>query len=179
MLKIRLRRMGKRHRPFYRVVVSDSREVPGAPAVEEIGHYDPMNRPQVALDLGRIEHWVGQGAQMSPTVKKLVKGVRTGKAEKPAEPAAKKGKKAAAPAPPPVEETPAAPVEEPVEETPAAPAEEAAAPEQAPEAAAQVAAAEPAEAEAAASEPAAAEEAPATEETEGESAEAEERATDQ
>ena len=110
MLKIRLRRMGKRHRPFYRVVVSDSRAVPGAPAVEEIGHYDPMNHPQVALDLGRIEHWVGQGAQMSPTVKKLVKGVRTGKTEKAPEPETKKGKQAAAPEPEaaPAEETPKA-----------------------------------------------------------------------
>lgn len=159
MLKIRLRRMGKRHRPFYRVVVSDSRAVPGAPAVEEIGHYDPMNQPQVAIDLGRIEHWVGQGAQMSPTVKKLVKGVRTGKAAKAAEPAPKKGKKAPAPAPE------VAPAEETAEVQAAAeePAAAEAAAEQAP----------------AAEEPAPAEEAPAGDEAEAASAEAEERATDQ
>ncbi len=164
MLKIRLRRMGKRHRPFYRVVVSDSRAVPGAPAVEEIGHYDPMNRPQVAIDLGRIEHWVGQGAQMSPTVKKLVKGARTGRAEKPAEPETKRGKRAAAPAPAP----------EP------APAEEAPEAEASPEAAAEASAEEPAGAEVAAEEAApAAEDTEDSEGTEGESAEAEDRATDQ
>jgi small subunit ribosomal protein S16 len=103
MLKIRLRRMGKRHRPFYRLVVSDSRSVPGAPAVEEIGHYDPMVRPpQVKIDLERIEHWVGQGARMSPSVRKLVKGVRTGKhvAAAPAVPAVTEEKAtAAAPVP--------------------------------------------------------------------------------
>lgn len=97
MLKIRLRRMGKRHRPFYRVVVSDSRLVPAAPAVDEIGHYDPMAKPpRVRIDLERVEHWAGQGAQLSPAVKKLVKGVRTGRHEK-AE--AEAPKKAAAPKP--------------------------------------------------------------------------------
>lgn len=100
MLKIRLRRMGKRHRPFYRVVVSDSRSVPAAPAVDEIGHYDPMTTPpQVRIDLDRVEHWSGQGAQLSPAVKKLVKGVRTGKIERAAEAAGKEPPKQAAPAP--------------------------------------------------------------------------------
>lgn len=95
MLKIRLRRMGKRHRPFYRVVVSDSRSVPAAPAVDEIGHYDPMaNPPRVRIDLERVEHWAGQGAQLSPAIKKLVKGVRTGRLERAV---AEKPKKAAAP----------------------------------------------------------------------------------
>ncbi|HVT57788.1 MAG TPA: 30S ribosomal protein S16 [Thermoanaerobaculia bacterium] len=73
MLKIRLRRMGARHRPFYRVVVSDSRNVPTASAVEELGHYDPTTNPaQVKLDAERVRYWVGQGAQLSPTVKKLL-----------------------------------------------------------------------------------------------------------
>lgn len=117
MLKIRLRRMGKRHRPFYRVVVSDSRSVPAAPAVDEIGHYDPMTTPpQVRIDLERVEHWSGQGAQLSPAVKKLVKGVRTGKIDRAAEKAPKK----TAPAP----QAEEAPVEAPAEESPAeAPAE--------------------------------------------------------
>ena len=73
MLKIRLRRMGARHSPFYRVVVSDSRNVPTAAAVEELGHYDPTSNPaQVKVDAERVGYWLGQGAQMSPTVKRLV-----------------------------------------------------------------------------------------------------------
>jgi small subunit ribosomal protein S16 len=73
MLKIRLRRMGARHSPFYRVVVSDSRNVPTASALEEVGHYNPTaNPPQVKLDTERVQHWLARGAQMSPTVKKLL-----------------------------------------------------------------------------------------------------------
>ena len=74
MLKIRLRRMGARHRPFYRVVVSDSRKFPTASAIDEIGHYDPGTEPAtIQIDAERVEHWLEKGAQMSPTVKKLVK----------------------------------------------------------------------------------------------------------
>jgi small subunit ribosomal protein S16 len=73
MLKIRLRRMGARNNPFYRVVVSDSRNVPTAAAVEEIGHYDPTKQPaQVTIDTVRADYWLGRGAQVSPTVKKLI-----------------------------------------------------------------------------------------------------------
>jgi len=73
MLKIRLRRMGARNSPFYRVVVSDSRRVPTASAVEEVGHYDPTKNPaRVAIDAARVQYWVGRGAQLSPTVKKLL-----------------------------------------------------------------------------------------------------------
>lgn len=73
MLTIRLRRMGARHSPFYRVVVSDSRNVPTASAVEEVGHYNPTANPaQVTLDIARVDHWIARGAQMSPTVKRLV-----------------------------------------------------------------------------------------------------------
>ena len=73
MLKIRLRRMGARNNPFYRVVVSDSRQVPTASAVEEVGHYDPTKVPAaVTLDQARVDYWVGRGAQMSPTVKRLL-----------------------------------------------------------------------------------------------------------
>lgn len=73
MLKIRLRRMGARNSPFFRVVVSDSRRVPTASAVEEIGHYDPTKNPaKVSIDAERVQYWVGKGAQLSPTVKKLL-----------------------------------------------------------------------------------------------------------
>ena len=73
MLMIRLRRMGARNNPFFRVVVSDSRNTPTAAAVEEIGHYDPTKNPaQVTIDTVRADHWLSHGAQMSPTVKRLL-----------------------------------------------------------------------------------------------------------
>ena len=73
MLKIRLRRMGARNNPFYRVVVSDSRNVPTASAMEEIGYYDVTKNPaQVEIDTARAEYWIGRGAQVSPTVKRLL-----------------------------------------------------------------------------------------------------------
>lgn len=72
MLKIRLRRMGSRHQPYYRVVVSDSRKTPTGRAVEEIGTYDPRTEPPtVQIRSDRVEHWVQHGAQLSPSVKKL------------------------------------------------------------------------------------------------------------
>ncbi len=74
MLKIRLRRSGSTHSPFYRVVVSDSRLTPSSATVEQIGHYNPTKNPaEVKLDKARIEYWVGKGAQMTPTVKSLFK----------------------------------------------------------------------------------------------------------
>ncbi len=74
MLKIRLRRMGSRHRPFYRLVVSDSRLTPRGKAVDEVGFYDPRAEPpRLEIDGEKIEHWVGQGAQMSSSVRRLVK----------------------------------------------------------------------------------------------------------
>jgi small subunit ribosomal protein S16 len=73
MVTIRLRRMGARNAPFYRVVVSDSRRTPTGSAIEEVGWYDPTKQPaQMKLDAGRIDYWVGRGAQLSPTVKKLL-----------------------------------------------------------------------------------------------------------
>jgi len=69
--------MGKRNRPHYRVVVSDSRKTPTASAVEEVGHYNPIENPPVLhLDRERIEYWMGHGAQLSGTVKDLLR--RTG-----------------------------------------------------------------------------------------------------
>lgn len=77
MLMIRLRRMGARNNPFYRVVVSDSRNTPTAAAVEEIGHYDPTKQPaQVTIDTARAEHWLSKGARLSPTVKRLLGQVK-------------------------------------------------------------------------------------------------------
>jgi small subunit ribosomal protein S16 len=74
MLKIRLRRMGARNAPFYRVVVSDSRRRPTAVAVEELGYYDPTKNPAaVQIDRERVDHWVRNGAQVSHTVERLLR----------------------------------------------------------------------------------------------------------
>jgi small subunit ribosomal protein S16 len=73
MVKIRLRRMGSRNHPFFRVVVSDSRQTPQSAALEEIGYYDPRQSPSVfEIDRERYQHWVDSGALVAPTVKNLV-----------------------------------------------------------------------------------------------------------
>jgi small subunit ribosomal protein S16 len=169
MLKIRLRRMGKTHAPFYRVVVSDSRRTPTAASVEEVGHYNPRpTPPDVKLDLERLRYWQGQGALLSPTVKKLVHRVESGKLETEVPKAEKKKAKAAAAAAPAVaapaekpaeEKVDAAPAEKPAEEkvdaAPQAETEATAAPEQKTEAAPAEEPAEPkGEAEAAEEKPA-------------------------
>ena len=78
MLKIRMRRMGSD--PFDRstaIVVSDSRRTPRAAALDEVGHYNPISEPpQLEIDGERVDHWVGNGAQLSPTVKRLLKSQR-------------------------------------------------------------------------------------------------------
>ena len=74
MVKIRLRRMGTRNKPFYRVVVSDSRSVPTASALEEVGYYNPRSEPaEIKIDRERVEHWVQRGARLSPTVRRLLR----------------------------------------------------------------------------------------------------------
>ena len=73
-LKIRLSRAGAKKRPFYRVVVSDSRKVPSSRVIEELGHYDPCKDPVVIrLKTDRIDHWVARGAQVTDTVRGLVR----------------------------------------------------------------------------------------------------------
>ncbi len=74
MLKIRLRRQGSKHAPFYRIVVSDSQRTPAAATVEQIGSYNPTKTPsELTLDKDRVNYWLGQGAQLSDTVKSLLK----------------------------------------------------------------------------------------------------------
>jgi small subunit ribosomal protein S16 len=65
--------MGAKHRAFYRVVVSDSRLRPTGRFVETLGLYDPGTDPAtVRLDVAKAEDWVAKGAQLSPTVKRLL-----------------------------------------------------------------------------------------------------------
>lgn len=74
MLKIRLRRMGTKHRPFYRVVVSESRKTPQGRYVDMLGTYDPGSNPAaVQIDVARATEWIRRGAHPSETVRSLLK----------------------------------------------------------------------------------------------------------
>ena len=71
-VKLRLRRMGKKKNPFYRVVVADSRAARNGRFIETVGTYNPLTNPyQVELNEDRIYYWLGNGAQPSDTVKNL------------------------------------------------------------------------------------------------------------
>jgi small subunit ribosomal protein S16 len=74
MLSIRLRRTGSTKRPYYRVVVADSRAWRDGRFVEVLGHYDPRRSPAVVkIDSERAKHWISKGARPSDTVKSLLK----------------------------------------------------------------------------------------------------------
>ena len=74
MVKIRLRRMGAKKNPFYRVVVADSKSPRDGRFIEEIGTYDPLTQPSVIkIDLERAEYWIKNGAQPTDTVRALLK----------------------------------------------------------------------------------------------------------
>ncbi|MGE5275997.1 MAG: 30S ribosomal protein S16 [Acidobacteriota bacterium] len=73
MVKIRLRRMGARNRPYYRIVVSDSRRTARAEVLEELGAYDPVVNPgALTFDRERARYWIERGALVSPTVESLL-----------------------------------------------------------------------------------------------------------
>jgi small subunit ribosomal protein S16 len=73
VLKIRLRRMGSKKDPFYRLVVSDSRLRPTGRFVEVLGHYDPGTEPPtMRIDVARADDWIRKGAVPSDTVKSLL-----------------------------------------------------------------------------------------------------------
>ncbi|MFA5561130.1 MAG: 30S ribosomal protein S16 [Eubacteriales bacterium] len=73
-VRIRLRRMGAKKAPFYRVVVADSRSSRDGKFIEEIGYYNPMTDPaQINIDGEKAKKWISQGAQPSETVKALLK----------------------------------------------------------------------------------------------------------
>lgn len=74
MLKIRLRRMGAKKAPFYRIVVADSRAPRDGAFVEELGYYNPRtDPPEVKVDSERAQHWIKNGAQPTDTVRALLK----------------------------------------------------------------------------------------------------------
>ncbi len=73
-VKIRLKRIGKKKRPYYRVVVADSRSPRDGRFIEEIGVYDPLKNPAVfQVDREKVEKWLQNGAQPTDTVRALLK----------------------------------------------------------------------------------------------------------
>ncbi len=78
-VRIRLRRMGRKKRPHYRVVVADSAKPRDGRFVESLGYYRPLTEPaRVVIDLDRVDYWLGQGATPSDTVRNLVAKARAG-----------------------------------------------------------------------------------------------------
>ncbi|MDO5141785.1 MAG: 30S ribosomal protein S16 [Eubacteriales bacterium] len=74
MVKIRLRRMGAKKAPFYRIVVADSRYPRDGRFIEEIGTYDPLTDPvSVKVDADRAQEWIKKGAQPTDTVRGILK----------------------------------------------------------------------------------------------------------
>ncbi len=77
MVKIRLRRMGAKKAPFYRIVVADSRSPRDGRFIEELGTYDPMaeGEQKIKVDMERAKYWIANGAQPTETVRGLLSKV--------------------------------------------------------------------------------------------------------
>ena len=74
MVKIRLRRMGAKKAPYYRVVVADSHSPRDGRFIEELGTYDPMaDSDKIKVDMERVKYWISNGAQPTDTVRGLIK----------------------------------------------------------------------------------------------------------
>lgn len=74
MVKIRLKRVGAKKAPFYKIVVADSRSPRDGKIIEEIGTYDPMVNPAaIKLDSEKVNNWIKKGAQPTDTVRALIK----------------------------------------------------------------------------------------------------------
>ena len=78
-VRIRLRRMGRKKQPHYRVVVADGAAPRDGRIVENLGYYRPQSSPaRLVLDLERVDYWLGRGAEASDTVQSLVRKARCG-----------------------------------------------------------------------------------------------------
>ena len=74
MVKIRLRRMGAKKAPYYRIVFADSRSPRDGRCIEEIGTYNPLTNPAtVTVDAEKVQNWIKNGAQPTDTVRGLLK----------------------------------------------------------------------------------------------------------
>jgi len=76
-VRIRLKRAGSTHRPFYKIVVADSRSSRDGRVIEALGHYDPVKKPEVMeVNEDRLSHWLSKGASMSESVESLVRRMK-------------------------------------------------------------------------------------------------------
>ena len=75
-VKIRLKRMGAKKKPYYRIVVTDSRSPRDGRFIDQVGTYNPKSSGDVRIDAGKIDRWLKSGAQPSQTVSNLLKKVR-------------------------------------------------------------------------------------------------------
>ncbi|MBQ8276636.1 MAG: 30S ribosomal protein S16 [Clostridia bacterium] len=74
MVKMRLRRMGAKKAPFYRVVIADGRSPRDGRFIDEIGYYNPLTNPiEIKIDAEKAKTWLANGAQPTETVKSLLK----------------------------------------------------------------------------------------------------------
>lgn len=81
MVRLRLTRMGRKKRPFYRIVAADSRSPRDGRNIEVLGYYNPMTEPaDLRVDLERVDYWLGVGASPSDTVGHLIQRARSGAA---------------------------------------------------------------------------------------------------
>lgn len=81
-VRLRMKRLGRTHRPFYRICAMDSREKRDGKAIEELGTYDPMVREKserVKLNMERVDYWLSVGAQPTEKVAVLIKKVKKNK----------------------------------------------------------------------------------------------------
>ena len=110
-VRIRMKKLGRKHRPFYRICVMDARKPRGGKAIEEVGTYDPMVRvksDRVQLKMDRIDYWMSVGAQPSEKVAVLIKKVKNNKFGAVKQPAPMQAPKQPEPEPTPEAEAPAA-----------------------------------------------------------------------
>ncbi|WP_437206072.1 30S ribosomal protein S16 [Planctomicrobium sp. SH664] len=78
-VRIRMKKMGRTHRPFFRICIMDQRSPRDGKAIEEIGTYDPMVRDKskrVTMKMDRVDHWISVGAQPSEKVAALIRKVK-------------------------------------------------------------------------------------------------------
>ena len=74
MVKIRLKRMGMKKKPFYRVVVADERASRDGRFIDELGYYNPVSNPvELKIDAEKAQQWINNGAQPTDTVRALLK----------------------------------------------------------------------------------------------------------
>jgi small subunit ribosomal protein S16 len=78
-VKIRLRRVGRKHQPSYRIVVARSADPRGGEYLDTVGFYNPRTRPaELRVDLARVDDWVARGAELSDTAASLIRKARKG-----------------------------------------------------------------------------------------------------